>query len=82
MDLSRGPPGMVSMVLQVLHGEKMSGRRTPDQKMEGDTETRHPDRVQLQGGRPWLPEEAETGSTPLGIRQQENLGARSDEGGA
>ena len=67
VDLSRGPEGVVSMVLQILHGEKVFGRRTPDQKMEGDTETCYPDHAQLQGGRPWLPEEAEAGCTPLGI---------------
>jgi len=71
---------MVPVVLPVLHGKTMPGRRAPDSQMEGDEEAHCSNTAELQERGSGLQAEAAPGSVELGLRQPPNLAKYSPEG--
>jgi len=71
--LPRRPTGVVPVVLPLLHGPEVRGRRAADQEVESDEEARRADREALHARRHRLPHQAEAGAAELGLRQQEDI---------
>jgi hypothetical protein len=61
------PRGWFQMVLQVLHGQAVSRRRAPDQKMEGHEKAYCPDQGGVRARGSELPQETKAGAAALGV---------------